>query len=78
MDKDFMESLRKMQEMEYRQIDSSAVVVAELGEVGYETNETIKKYINDGYKLIDANRFGEGLEQCGEFLVFVKNKDFKV
>lgn len=75
MDKEFIETLRKMQEIEYRQIDSSAVVVAESGEVDYETNETIQKYISDGYKLIDANRFGEGLEQCGEFLVFVINKE---
>lgn len=72
MDKEYIETLRKMQEMEYRQIDSSAVVVVESSEVDYETNETIRKYVNDGYRLIDANRFGEGSQVCGEFLVFVK------
>ena len=32
MDKDTIEALRKMQELNYRQLDSSAVVVAEMGE----------------------------------------------
>ena len=30
MDKDTIEALRKMQELNYRQLDSSAVVVAEM------------------------------------------------
>lgn len=75
MDKEFIEGYRKILEMSYREIDSSAIVVVELGEVDYETNETIKKYRSKGYKLMDANRFGEGLEQIGECLVFVKRKD---
>ena len=74
MDKDTIEALRKMQELNYRQLDSSAVVVAEMGEVDYSTNETIRKYTNDGYKLYDTNKFGVGQLQCGEFLVFVKKK----
>ena len=77
MDKDYVEELRKMYEVSYREIESSAVVVTEMGEVDYSTNSTIQKYIGDGYKLIDSNRFGEGLEPCGEFLVFVK-KQYKV
>jgi hypothetical protein len=75
MDKEFIEGYRKILEMSYREIDSSAIVVVELGEVDYETNETIKKYRSKGYKLMDANRFGEGLEQIGECLVFIKIKD---
>ena len=63
-----------MQEQGYREIDSSAIVVAELGVVDYSTNETIKKYTNEGYKLFDTNKFGVGPLQCGEFLVFVKKK----
>ena len=59
MDKDTIEALRKMQELNYRQLDSSAVVVAEMGEVDYST---------------DTNKFGVGPLQCGEFLVFVKKK----
>ena len=74
MDKDTIEVLRKMQELNYRQVDSSAIVVAEMGEVDYSTNETIRKYKDNGYKLLDTNRFGVGPVQCGEFLVFVKKK----
>jgi hypothetical protein len=74
MDKDTIEALRKMQELNYRQLDSSAVVVAEMGAVDYSTNETIRKYTNDGYKLYDTTKFGVGALQCGEFLVFVKKK----
>ena len=72
MDKDYIEALRKIYEMGYRETDGSAIVVAELGEVDYETNETIQKFVNDGYKLIDSNSFGEGSQVCGDFLVFVK------
>ena len=75
MDKKEIEILRMMQEQGYREIDSSAIVVAELGKVDYSTNATIKDYVNKGYKLLDSNRFGEGFEQIGEFLVFVKNKE---
>ena len=74
MDKDTIEALRRMQELNYRQVDSSAIVVAEMGEVDYSTNETIRKYKDNGYKLLDTNRFGVGPVQCGEFLVFVKKK----
>lgn len=74
MDKNTIEALRKMQELSYRQLNSSAVVVAEMGEVDYSTNETVRKYTNEGYKLFDTNKFGVGPLQCGEFLVFVKKK----
>ena len=74
MEKNEIEILRMMQEQGYREIDSSAIVVAELGVVDYSTNETIKKYTNEGYKLFDTNKFGVGPLQCGEFLVFVKKK----
>ena len=74
MDKNEIEILRMMQEEGYREIDSSAIVVAELGVVDLSTNGTIKDYLNKGYKLLDSNRFGEGSKQIGEFLVFVKMK----
>jgi hypothetical protein len=72
MDNKIIEELRKIHEIEYRQIDSSAIVVVEFGEIDYETNDTIKMYKSKGYKLFDSNRFGEGLHQCGKFLVFVR------
>jgi len=72
MDNKIIEELRKIHEIEYRQIDSSAIVVVALGEIDYETNDTIKMYKSKGHKLFDTNRFGEGLHQCGEFLVFVR------
>jgi len=75
MDKEFIESLRKMQEMGYRETDSSAIVVVEYGEVDHENNKTIKEYQAKGYKLVDTNRFGEGFETIGEFLVFAKNNE---
>ena len=74
MDKEYIETLRMMHELEYRQIDSSAVVVVEMGEVDYETSETVRKYTSNGYKLFDSNRFGAGAGVFGEFLVFVKEK----
>ena len=74
MEKNEIEILRMMQEQGYREIDSSAIVVAELGAVDLSTNGTIKDYLNKGYELLDSNRFGEGSKQIGEFLVFVKKK----
>lgn len=72
MDKSDIENLRRFYELSYQEDDSSAIVVVELGEVDFENNETITNYRNKGYKLIDSNRFGEGLNVVGEFLVFVK------
>jgi hypothetical protein len=77
MEKSDIENLRKLYELSYQEGDSTAIVVVEYGEVDYENNETIKEYRNKGYKLIDSNCFGEGLEQIGEFLVFVKRKDLE-
>lgn len=75
MDKELIETLREMYEQDYRMIDSSAEVVVELGEVDYATNPTIKEYQRKGYKLVDANGFGEGARQCGEFLVFIRIRE---
>ncbi len=75
MDKRYIEMLRSMQEHQYREIDSSAIVTVEPGVVDYDKNETIREYKSKGYKLFDSNRFGEGFEQIGEFLVFVKDKN---
>ena len=55
MDNKIIEELRKIHEIEYRQIDSSAIVVVALGEIDYETNDTIKMYKSKGYKLFDSN-----------------------
>lgn len=75
MDNSYIEILRSMQEQQYREIDSSAIVTVESGLVDYDNNETIKEYKSKGYKLFDSNRFGKGLEPIGEFLVFVKDKN---
>ena len=75
MDNSYIEILRSIQEQQYREIDSSAIVTVESSLVDYDNNETIKEYKSKGYKLFDSNRFGEGLEPIGEFLVFVKDKN---
>ena len=55
MEKNEIEILRMMQEQGYREIDSSAIVVAELGVVDLSTNGTIKDYLNKGYELLDGH-----------------------
>jgi predicted DNA-binding WGR domain protein len=74
MEKSDIESLRKFYELAYQEDDSSAVVVVEYGEVDYTNNKTIKEFKENGYEMIDSNRFGEGFKQIGEFLVFAKKK----
>jgi len=74
MEKSDIESLRKFYELAYQEDDSSAVVVVEYGEVDYTNNKTIKEFKENGYEMIDSNRFGEGFKQIGEFLVFAKMK----
>jgi hypothetical protein len=74
MEKSDIESLRKFYELAYREEDSSAVVVVEMGEVDYANNKTIKEFQENGYEMIDSNRFGEGFRQIGEFLVFAKKR----
>ena len=74
MEKSDIESLRKFYELAYQEDDSSAVVVVEYGEVDYTNNKTIKEFKENGYEMIDSNRFGEGVKQIGEFLVFAKMK----
>jgi hypothetical protein len=47
-------------------------VVLNGGELGvYENNPTVIEYENKGYRLCDANMFGEGLEKM-ETLTFLK------
>ena len=53
MEKNEIEILRMMQEQGYREIDSSAIVVAELGVVDLSTNGTIKDYLNNSGRLLD-------------------------
>ena len=51
---------------------SDAVVALNGGEFGvYENNPTVVEYENKGYRLCDANMFGEGLEKM-ETLTFQK------
>lgn len=66
MEKSDIESLRKFYELAYQEDDSSAVVVVEYGEVDYTNNKTNKEFKENGYEMIDSNRFGEGLlkENC--------------
>ncbi len=49
-----------------------AIVILNGGELGvYENNPTVIEYENKGYRLCDANMFGEGLEKM-ETLTFLK------
>lgn len=57
MDNKIIEELRKIHEIEYRQIDSSAIVVVALGEIDYETNDTIKMYKSKGQMLMPGQEY---------------------
>ena len=76
MEKNFVESMRKHFEffakMEYG--DSAVAVVSEGKPGEYDNNPTIAKYQELGYKLADANMFGD-LGETGEILIFQKAKE---
>ena len=75
MDKDLPEKMRGMYEFFYKKEfgDSVIAVISESEPGNYEDNSTISKYKKNGYKLMDANIFGQGFEK-GEILIFVPDK----
>lgn len=73
---DFAEKFRQINELAYRSqgySDAKAVIIE--GEVDYDSNPTVKEYIEKGYRIIDENRFGMGLQSQGTIVVFVKNQE---
>lgn len=73
MDKDFIESLIKKNELEMMLNGYSKVkAIAFDGNVDYENDPVILKMEADGWKVKDENMFGEGLDMVGTIVVFVK------
>ena len=77
MDKDFLERVRLMNEIVYRQEYSKDIVAVLNSEPGeYENNPTIIEYKEKGYRLFDANMCGAGNE-LGEILLFIPDGKIK-
>ncbi len=74
LDRKEIESMRRMHERNYQEDNPTAVVVVEFGQVDYDTCPTVKDYQERGYRLYDANAFGNQDGCVGEFLVFIKDK----
>lgn len=73
MDKDFIESLIKMNELEMMRRGYSEVkAIAFEGNVDYENDPVIMKMEADGWKVKDENMFGESFDMVGTIVVFVK------
>lgn len=71
MNKDFIESLIKMNELEMRLKGYSKVkAIAFEGNVDYENDPVIRKMEADGWKVKDENLFGDGLDMVGTVVVF--------
>lgn len=75
MKKDHIEELRRNHEEAYRELDSSAVVVAVMDNDDSEQNCVVQSYKAKGYKLVDINNFGVGATHLGKYLVFVRESD---
>ena len=73
MDKEHAEKMRVFYERCYRaEYGPEVIAVFNGGEPGsYENNPTIEEYEQKGYKMIDANMFGDGLGSVGEIFIFV-------
>ena len=73
MDKNIIEDMRCMYQIDaWETYGKDAVAVMNEGFSGeYDENPTIKEYKAKGYKLVDANMFGEGTDTF-EILTFVK------
>ena len=71
MDSELSEKTRRMYEFFYRQdMGDSVVAVVSQGTPGeYDENPTVREYAEKGYRLIDANMFGQG-DDSGEILIF--------
>lgn len=73
MDKNFIESLKKMNELEMMLKGYSKVkAIAFEGNVDYENDPVIMKMEAEGWKVKDENMFGEGFDMVGTIVVFVK------
>ena len=75
MDEDFIKKMLKLHTLCAREaFGYNAVVVLNEGEPGeYEDNPIVRKYVEMGYKLCDANMFGHG-DNTYESLTFRKVK----
>lgn len=73
MDKDYIESLIKMNELEMMRRGYSKVkAIAFNRNVDYENDPVIMKMEADGWKVKDENMFGEGFDTIETIVVFVK------
>ena len=65
MDKDFIKTMLALHFLAAKEtFGPDAIVILNGGELGvYENNPTVIEYENKGYRLCDANMFGEGLEK---------------
>ena len=73
MDKNFIESLIKMNELEMMLKGYSKVkAIAFEGNVDYENDPVIRGMEADGWKVKYENMFGEGFDMVGTIVVFVK------
>ena len=75
MDEDFIKKMLKFHTVcAWADFGEDVVVVLNEGEPGeYEDNPTVRKYVEMGYKLCDANMFGHG-DNTYESLTFRKVK----
>ena len=73
MDAKLIESMRFMNQVSaWETYGKDAVAVVSQGTPGeYADNPTVKDFEAKGYKLVDANMFGQGNES-GEILVFAR------
>ena len=73
MDAKLIESMRFMNQIgAWETYGKDAVAVVSQGTPGeYDDNSTVKEYEAKGYKLVDANMFGQGNES-GEILIFAR------
>ena len=75
MEKDFIATMLRIYTLDaIDTFGTDAIVVLNGDEPGvYENNPTIKEYEGKGYRLCDANMFGQDLERY-EALTFCKRK----
>ena len=75
MDQDFIETMLKFHTFNAKMtFGPEAIVVLNGGTPGeYEHNPTIKEFKEKGYRLCDANMFGQGSERA-EALTFCKKQ----
>lgn len=73
MNKDYIDSLIKMNELEMMRKGYSKVKAIDFdGNVDYENDPVIMKMKAGGWTVKDENMFGEGFDTIGTIVVFVK------